>query len=431
MRAMKVVLFGAGATGARVARQLRSSGRIELVEVRDTDPAVAADLVARLGKGSAVGRGTEIDAATDAVVVATAAGSQFELARAAVHRRVPVVATSNQMSEVRRLIGLDQEARHGHVAVIVGAGFMPGLTGLLARHGAGGFDHLDEIHVAKVGTGGPACARQHHRALSSAALDWRDGKWTRRAGGSGRELAYFPDPVGGRDCYRAGLPDALCSSRSSPVSIGSPPARLPRRDRLTAPLPMLRRPHPEGGIGAVRVELRGRVGVERRVVVLGAVERPAVAAAAVAASAALHLLAGHAARRMGWRGSRSRSCCCRPSPPVACARCGSKVSARCREPLRSASRIPCPTTRSGSFGSFFEKSLKPRPLRAEAFPAGKNEVGTGPVSTLRGRSGAMNKGETEQRMRTTRASRRRVRPTQGAGSMEPELTEMIEENLPS
>jgi RNA polymerase sigma factor for flagellar operon FliA len=42
----------------------------------------------------------------------------------------------------------------------------------------------------------------------------------------------------------------------------------------------------------------------------------------------------------------------------------------------------------------------------------------------------MTKGETEKRMRTTRASRRRVRPTQGAGSMEPELTEMIEDNLP-
>ena len=42
----------------------------------------------------------------------------------------------------------------------------------------------------------------------------------------------------------------------------------------------------------------------------------------------------------------------------------------------------------------------------------------------------MNMGDTEQRMRPTRASRRRVRPTQGAGSMEPELTEMIEANLP-
>jgi hypothetical protein len=44
----------------------------------------------------------------------------------------------------------------------------------------------------------------------------------------------------------------------------------------------------------VRVEVRGRVGVERRVVVLGAIERPAVAAGAVAACVTLHVLAGHA-----------------------------------------------------------------------------------------------------------------------------------------
>jgi len=42
----------------------------------------------------------------------------------------------------------------------------------------------------------------------------------------------------------------------------------------------------------------------------------------------------------------------------------------------------------------------------------------------------MNKGDTEPRTRSTRASRRRVRPAQGAGSMEPELAEMIEANLP-
>lgn len=68
-----------------------------------------------------------------------------------------------------------------------------------------------------------------------------------------------------------------------------------RRDRLTAPLPMLRRPHPEGGIGAVRVELRGRVGVERRISVFGAVERPAVAAGAMATAVTLEVLRGRIA----------------------------------------------------------------------------------------------------------------------------------------
>jgi hypothetical protein len=58
---------------------------------------------------------------------------------------------------------------------------------------------------------------------------------------------------------------------------------------------MLRRPHPEGGIGAIRVELRGRVGLERRVAVFGAIERPAVGAGAMAAAVTLHVLDGRMA----------------------------------------------------------------------------------------------------------------------------------------
>ena len=290
---MHVVLFGAGATGARIARQLRSSGRVGCVEIRDTNEDKALRLVETLGRGTELGRGRQIDSASDAVVIASPSGSHAALARRAVHRGVPVVSTSNQMAEVRHLLALELEARHQGVAVIVGAGFMPGLTGLLAKHASAQLDQVDEIHVAKVGTGGPACARQHHRALSSTGLDWRDGRWTRRAGGSGRELAYFPDPIGGRDCYRAALPDALLLVPEVP-GVARVTARMAatRRDRWTTPMPMLRPPHTEGGIGAIRVELRGQVGVERRVIVLGAVERPAVAAGAVAASTTLHVLMG-------------------------------------------------------------------------------------------------------------------------------------------
>ncbi len=53
-----------------------------------------------------------------------------------------------------------------------------------------------------------------------------------------------------------------------------------------APLPP---PPPWGGLGAVRVELRGERDGERRSVVYGALDRPAVAGAAVAAVTALRL----------------------------------------------------------------------------------------------------------------------------------------------
>ena len=121
------------------------------------------------------------------------------------------------------------------------------------------FDQVDELHVAAHGTGGPACARQHHRALAGLALTWHDGMWIERASGSGRELCWFPDPVGAHDCYRAELADPLLLVPAFP-GVARVSARLSatRRDRITARLPMLRPPHPEGTLGAVRVEVRGK-----------------------------------------------------------------------------------------------------------------------------------------------------------------------------
>ena len=285
------VVFGAGATGLRIVRMLDDSPSVGSVEVRDADLERLGAVASRLGPKTRIGQGPVVAEGTDLVVVATTAGSQAVLALAAVKAGATAVTTTNEIAETRALLAAGKEARRHGVALVVGAGYMPGLTCLLARVGASEFDAVDEIHVAKVGTGGPACARQHHRALSSLAIDWRDGRWRRRAGGSGRELCWFPDPVAGRDCYRAALPDALLLVPAFP-GVDRVTARMAatRRDRLTAPLPMMRQPHPEGGVGAVRVELRGWRRGERHVVVLGSQAKPAQGAAVVAASTGLHLL---------------------------------------------------------------------------------------------------------------------------------------------
>src|SRR5436305_1802595 len=106
--------------------------------------------------------------------------------------------------------------QHGGWRELSGAGCSPGLTCVLAAHAAASLDRVDEVHVAKVGTGGPSCAEAHHRALAGEALDWRDGAWVSRRAGSGRELCWFPDPIGGADCYRAALPDALLLAPAFP-----------------------------------------------------------------------------------------------------------------------------------------------------------------------------------------------------------------------
>ncbi|MDQ1436463.1 MAG: hypothetical protein QOK43_92 [Acidimicrobiaceae bacterium] len=309
---MRVVLLGAGAVGARAARQLVSGdgggdddapaggspSGLEDLAVVDVDGRRAAAVCASLGPvaRAATWEPDMLDQA-DVLVLACPQGHRRR-AEEAMERGAHVVSVADDMEQVRALLDLDAEASERGLSVVVGAGFAPGLACVLARHAAASFDAVDEVHVAKSGTGGPACAREHHRALASWALDWRDSAWVRRPGGSGRELAWFPDPVGGQDCYRAGLPDALVLVPAFP-GVRRVTARVAasRRDRLTARLPMLRRPHPEGIIGAVRVEVRGRRGSGRDVRVLGAIDRPAVAAGAVAGLAAVWAVDGRLARR--------------------------------------------------------------------------------------------------------------------------------------
>lgn len=274
-----VLVVGFGAVGRRVVEVLDRTGTTFDVVVDDHDPGPLANLPARRRLG---GRSWD-EVNPDVVVLATPPG-HVDLASRALQAGAHVVSVGDSVDDVEALPALGVAAASADRRIVLGTGFAPGLTCLLARHGAGEFDAIDEIHVAKTGTAGPACARQHHAALSEDGRDWREGRWEAFPGGSGRELCWFPDPIGGVDCYRAALADPIllqpvfADARWITSRVGAT-----RRDRATARLPMMRRPHPEAGDGAVRVEVRGRKGGRVDSVVLGSTARPSVAAAAMVA----------------------------------------------------------------------------------------------------------------------------------------------------
>jgi saccharopine dehydrogenase-like NADP-dependent oxidoreductase len=291
---MRFLLAGSGAVGARAGRQLVEAADVESVVVAGGSALGRAAVVQGCGEKVSDG-GADPAAVTDVdgVLLAGPPGAHVEVARAHLLRGVPVVSCSDDVDDVQALLALDGDASDHGTSLVVGAGFSPGYTCLLARHAAARLERVDEIHVARSGTGGPACARQHHRALSGIAYDWRDSAWQERRAGSGRELCFFPDPLSAADCYRAQLPDPFVLVPEFPgVSRVTARMAATRRDRLTAPLPMLRKPHPEGLVGAVRVEVRGSIGGSQDVVVLGALDRPAVATGAVGALALREAAAG-------------------------------------------------------------------------------------------------------------------------------------------
>lgn len=296
-RRPSIAVVGGGILGAGIARNLLTPvsdpwpkpSRLVLVTRR---PERAAQLRASFGRDVRVVEDTNDSWVpgddTDVVVLARGYDEQEALARSCITSGTNVVTTTDDLGAVRNLLELDGEAEAHGVALVLGATMAPGLSCLLAKHGSELFDRVDEIHVGRLGAAGPACARSRLKALRGTAVEWRGGRFQDRAGFSGRELSWFPDPIGGRDAYRAALPSPLLLVPQFP-GVERVTARLVanRRDRALAPFPVLVPPPEEGGLGAIRVELRGEKNGERLGVVYGALDRPSVAASTVAAVAAL------------------------------------------------------------------------------------------------------------------------------------------------
>jgi hypothetical protein len=283
-----VAVVGLGTTGSHLARQFRAPD-VERIALLDPDPGRVRAVRGALDRNLTIDPGPPSTAdPPEVIVLAGPVGTHRPRAEAFLDAGSHVVSISDDPGDVEQLLALDALAVERGRSVVVGAGFCPGLSDILARWAGDRLDRVEGISIATAGTGGPACARQHHRALKSDSRDWRGGHWEVRRGGSGRDLAWFPDPIGARDTYLAALASPLLLQRVYPTA-DRISARLSatRRDRFTIRLPMLRRPHPDGGPGAIRVEVRGRAGSSVETLVYGVMDHPSVAAGAVAAVAAL------------------------------------------------------------------------------------------------------------------------------------------------
>ena len=296
-------VVGAGVTGTRVVEYLVQ--RAHQIALYDTDR-YRAQRVASLHRDN----GFRVSAvepqqigASDVVVLACGT-THAAIARTLLNEGAHVVSLSDDLEDVDAMLGLDAFASERGRSLVVGAATAPGMSGIIVRHLEQRFDSIDEVHVALHGTGGPDCARQHHKALSGQSIGWHDDDWLRRPGGSGRELCWFPEPVGAYDCYRAAMPDPVLLKRAIP-QLQRVTARVSatRRDRFTSRLPMLSPPHAEGGMGALRVEVRGFVGTARAVEVGGVAERVGQAAGLLAGVVAhgIHRgdITGHGVRVLG------------------------------------------------------------------------------------------------------------------------------------
>lgn len=290
-RLVHIAVLGVGATGSRVARQLVSTPGVERVILVDANvdrAALVADSLASDVQIECVAPRVWAGLGADAVVIATPVGLHRSAANEALGSGAHVVSLSDDPDEVSALLALDETFRHEGIVLAVGAGFSPGLSCVLAAHAAEAFDVVDEVHIARVGTGGPACAQQRRRAMRRDATDWIDGSWVDWPAGSGRELCWFPEPIGARDCHRGDLPDArlLQPVFDEVTRVTVRLASTPRERWMARTFLPLPRTNPDKP-GALRVEVRGVREGRRETTVFGVIDRPVVAAGVVAAAIAV------------------------------------------------------------------------------------------------------------------------------------------------
>lgn len=286
-------IFGAGVVGARVAESLSIESQTSIV-VYDSSQIVAQRLARRLSEANSLIKATNRSELHRAKVVVLAGPlPHTPVAKEFLGKGVSIVSTSDDIADCLNLLSLSELATENKRTLIIGAASSPGMSGLLVRNLSKAFDSIDEVHIALHGTGGPACARQHHRALSGQSIGWHDGEWLRRPAGSGRELCWFPEPVGAYDCYRGELPDPLLIKRAFPELVRvTARVSATRRDRVFARLPMLIPPRAEGGMGGLRVEVRGTKNGERVVDVVGVAERVGQVAGVVSGCVARSISVG-------------------------------------------------------------------------------------------------------------------------------------------
>ncbi len=277
-----LLILGAGAVGRRAARTLAETDGVERLLVADKDAGRAAQVAEMLGPDAEAIHWSPADPLppeVSAVAVAADAGVERAVVERALERRVPVACSSDDPDGVRSLLDLDDAAQEAGVAVAAACGLAPGLSDVLARHAADALEVATEVHVARAGWAGPACAGMLQRAHRGAALEWRDGAWSRERAGSGRQLVWFPQPVGGLDCRRAAsaqaqlLVGALPRLGRASMRVARSQSESHRRGR--------RQTDSEGDWGAAWVEVRGRRGQAEEVLVYGVVDRMAFAAGTV------------------------------------------------------------------------------------------------------------------------------------------------------
>ncbi len=224
-----VVLGGAGDMGSRVVRELSVESDVDIT-IADFRSDRALALASKLGSSTnaqfvdATSRESLREALTDADVVVNCVGPfykfAFPIASAAIAEGVNYVDICDDDDATMELLTLDRTAMRAGVTAVIGMGWTPGISNLLAMRGAAQLDRVTDIDLTWVGSTadseGIAVIAHVIHAVNRPCPVYLQGEWKKVPALSHVKRVEFPAPIGSVSAYVAGHPEAVTLPRFFP-----------------------------------------------------------------------------------------------------------------------------------------------------------------------------------------------------------------------
>ncbi|MEW6276879.1 MAG: saccharopine dehydrogenase NADP-binding domain-containing protein [Bacillota bacterium] len=221
-----VVLGGAGHMGGRVVNELAESGEVR-VRIADFNLEKAREMASRYGERAAARfvdanqRESLLSALQGAVAVVNCVGPFYryaaKIAAVAIQAGVNYIDICDDDDATIALLSFDQMARKQGVTLLIGMGWTPGISNLLALYGARQMDHPAEIELTWVGSSadseGLAVIKHVVHAVTRNVPMYENGEWRDVPALSGVAEVAFPAPIGTVSAYFCGHPEPVTLPR--------------------------------------------------------------------------------------------------------------------------------------------------------------------------------------------------------------------------
>ena len=205
---MKVlVLGGCGAMGKAIVRDLNENPDVDGIIIADIDLARARAYAEEVGSQKISVKKVDIKnrdqlakVCNGVNVVANASWYEFNLdvMKAALKAKAHYIDLGGLYHITKKQLKLDKDFKKAGITAILGIGASPGITNVLAGHGASKLDSVEEVHIRTGAKGGGGFAYSAKTILDEVTMNpviFEKGKFKEVEPLSGKEHYRLPSPV--------------------------------------------------------------------------------------------------------------------------------------------------------------------------------------------------------------------------------------------